>query len=214
MPGYRHKLSLLSEVQAGEILWCWCTEALLLIKTEPCQNNSNWGIVTEMDVASPQSAAFPLGLTEKQTRRNISGSNTHDSNRWTASFYSLWWKSPIYTVQFSQIPYQLKSVKMTKRSAKIWLASLFSFLCLLNHSNMICAHPELIRANAETVKSLLLIVMLHAWLSNINTDTWLVLDNTRPAPITGNSGFRKGQRIKEKRSDITFMTASIFTFAS
>lgn len=87
---------------------------------------------------------------------------------------------------------------MTKRSAKIWLASLFSFLCLLNHSNMICAHPELIRANAETVKSLLLIVMLHAWLSNINTDTWLVLDNTRPAPITGNSGFRKGQRIKEK----------------
>lgn len=88
---------------------------------------------------------------------------------------------------------------MTKRSAKIWLAP-------LNHSNMICAHPELIRANAETVKSLLLIVTLHAWLGNINRDSRLILDSTRPAPINGNSCFRKSQKIKVNWRDKNFMS--------
>lgn len=61
---------------------------------------------------------------------------------------------------------------------------------------MICAHPELIGANAETVKPLLLIATLQAWLSNINTDAWLILNSTRPAQKKAQKNIHFSEKVK------------------
>lgn len=84
--------------------------------------------------------------------------------------FSLHWESQLCNYHRPHINW---SVRMTKTSAKIWIAPLFSLLCPR-------ARPDLTRVNAETVKSLLLIVLLHAWLSNLKSETWIILDSTGP----------------------------------